>query len=136
LARWRQLNDSREASLPHWFINYVASDIFSQHLFAEFDFGGTSHFVGYNSRTAEASATFRIFTAHQMPTTGAMTLNLAGSGNFDSFAQSLMALLFRHLTISLIEYARKHAPRKPFYYRSFRYIKTEVYTIFHLRSIS
>jgi hypothetical protein len=41
-----------------------------------------------------------------MPASGAMTLNLAGSGYFDSFAQALMALLLRHLTISLIEYAQ------------------------------
>jgi hypothetical protein len=75
-------------------------NIFSPYLIAEFNPGRISHFIGYNRRTADAPSAFCVFTAHQMPTAGAMALNLAGSGNLNSFAQSLMALLFRHLTIS------------------------------------
>jgi hypothetical protein len=75
-------------------------NIFSLNLIAEFNPDRISHFIGHNSRTADASSAFCVFSAHQMPATGAMTLYLAGSGNLNSFAQSLMALLFRHLTIS------------------------------------
>jgi hypothetical protein len=76
-------------------------NICSQYLIAEFDFGRISHFTGYNSRAADAPSAFCVFTAHQMPSAGAMAFNLAGSGNFNSLSQSFMALLFRHLTISL-----------------------------------
>jgi hypothetical protein len=76
-------------------------NIFSQQLFTKFDFGRISHFTGYNGGAAYTPPAFRVFTTHQMPAAGAMTLNLAGSGNLDSFTQTLMALLFRHLTISL-----------------------------------
>ncbi len=55
------------------------------------------HFFGHNSVTADAPSVFSVFTAHQMPVAGAMVLYLAGSGNLDSFFQSLMGLLFRHL---------------------------------------
>ena len=77
-------------------INYTISDIFSQCLLTKLDFSRSCHFVGHNSRITEASAAFCVFTAHQMSAAGAMTLNLAGSGYFYSFAQTLMALLLRH----------------------------------------
>ncbi len=83
------------------FIDYILSNIFSQYLFAEFNPGCFGRFFGHNSRTADAPSVFSVFTAHQMPVAGAMVLYLAGSSNLDSFAQSFMALLFRHLTISL-----------------------------------
>jgi hypothetical protein len=68
------------------FTNYTISDIFSQYLLTELDFSRICHFVEHNSRIAEASAAFCVFTAHQMSAAGAMTLNLAGSGYFYSFA--------------------------------------------------
>lgn len=95
-------------------MNYIASDIFSEHLLTEFDFSRTRHFAGDDSSAAEASAAFRIFAAHQMPAAGAMTLKLAGGGNLDSLAQTLMALLLRHSTISSIGYIRDRAPKRPF----------------------
>ena len=93
---------------------YDLLNIFSLYLLAEFDFGRTSHFTGYNIRAADASSSFCVFAAHQMPATGSMPLNFAGSGNFNSFAQSFMTLLFRHLTISLIESIRYKASKRAF----------------------
>lgn len=84
-----------------YFIDYFLLKIFSLYLFAEFNPGCMGHFIGHNSRTANAPSAFSVFTAHQMPAAGAMALYLAVSGNLDSFAQSLMAFLFRHLNISL-----------------------------------
>ena len=81
-------------------INWLLS-IFSMYLFAEFNLGRLSHFIAHNIRAAYASSAFGVFAAHQMPAAGSFTLDLAGSGNLDSFTQSFMALLFRHLTISL-----------------------------------
>jgi len=72
------------------------------------------HCIIHNNRTADVPSAFSVFSAHQMPTPGAMALYLAGSGNLDSFAQSLMGLLFRHQTISLIEYTQNHASEKSF----------------------
>ena len=82
-------------------IDYCLLNIFPRYLFAEFNLGCIGHFIGHNSLTADTPSAFSVFTAHQMPVAGAMALYLAGSGNLDSFAQSLMGLLFRHLTISL-----------------------------------
>ena len=81
--------------------DYFLLNIFSQYLLTEFDFGRISHFTGHNSRAADAPSAFCVFAAHQVPAAGTMALNLAGSGNLDSLTQSLMALLFRHLSISL-----------------------------------
>jgi hypothetical protein len=47
---------------------------------------------------AEPPSTFSVFTAHKMATTGFFVLNLAVSGNLDSFAQPFMGFLFWHLT--------------------------------------
>jgi hypothetical protein len=58
-----------------------------------------------------------------MPAAGAMTLKLAGSGYFYSFAQTLMALLLRHLTIPLIEYAQNIASKRPFLMSFFSVLK-------------
>ena len=82
------------------FIYCILMNIFSLYLNAEFNPDRIGHFIRYNSRAANAPSAFSVFTAHQMPAAGAMALYLAGSGNLDSFAQSLMGLLFRHLTIS------------------------------------
>ena len=82
-------------------IDYILLNIVSLYLIAEFNPGCMDHFIGHNSRATNAPSAFSVFTAHQMPVAGAMALYLAGSGNLDSFAQSLMGLLFRHLTISL-----------------------------------
>jgi hypothetical protein len=89
-------------------------NIFSLYLFAKLNLSRFGHFIAYNIRAADVSSAFCIFTAHQMSAAGAMPLNLTGSGNLDSFAQSFMALLFRHLTISLIESIRYKASKKPF----------------------
>jgi hypothetical protein len=83
------------------FIDRILLNIQSLYLIAEFNFGRMGHCIGHNSRTANTPSAFSVFSAHQMPAAGAMALYLAGSGNLDSFSQSLMALLFRHLTISL-----------------------------------
>lgn len=82
-------------------IDDILLNIFSLYLIAEFNPDFIGHCIGHNSRAANTSSAFSVFTAHQMPAAGAMALYLAGSGNLDSFAQSLMGLLFRHLTISL-----------------------------------
>ena len=83
------------------FIDYILSNTFPWYLNAEFNPGRISHFTGHNIHAADAPSAFGVFTAHQMTAASAFALYLAGSGNLDSFAQSLMALLFRHLTISL-----------------------------------
>ena len=82
-------------------IDYILLNIFSLYLIAEFNPGCMGHCIGHNSRAANAPSAFSVFLAHKMPAAGTMALYLAGSGNLDSFAQSLMGLLFRHLTISL-----------------------------------
>jgi hypothetical protein len=110
-ARWRQLNESREASLHHLVINYIVSNIFSLYL-TEFNFGRMGHCIVHNNRTADMPSALSVFSAHQMPAAGAMALYLAGSGNLDSFAQSLMGLLFRHLTISFDRIYSKIMHRK------------------------
>jgi hypothetical protein len=93
---------------------YDLLNILSLYLLAEFNLGRISHFTGYNSSAANVSPAFCVFAAHQVPATGSMPLNFAGSGYFNSFAQSFMTLLFRHLTISLIESIRYKASKKPF----------------------
>ena len=102
------------------FIDYILSNIFPRYLFAEFNPGRFSHFVGHNTHAADAPSAFCVFATHQMPVAGAMVLYLAGSGNLDSFAQSLMGLLFRHLTISLNRIYPISCIEKAVYCRSFR----------------
>ena len=102
------------------FIDYILLNMFSRYLFAKFNLGCIGHFICHNSRTANAPSAFGVFTAHQMPAAGAMALYLAGSGNLDSFAQSLMGLLFRHLTISLNRIYPISSIEKAVYCRSFR----------------
>lgn len=66
-------------------------------LLIESDPGCFSQRTGYSSRTSYSPSAFGIFAAHKMPATTAFVPDFAGSSNFESFAQALMAFLFRHL---------------------------------------
>ena len=66
-------------------------------LFAECDPGRLGRCAGHCGRTADAPSAFGVFAAHKMASAGAFSLDLARSGNLDSFAQTLVGLLFRHL---------------------------------------
>ena len=103
------------------FIDYCLLNIHSLFLFAEFNLGRIGHFTGHNIRAADAPSALCVFTAHQMPAAGSFASDLAGSSNLDSFAQSLMALLFRHLTISLNRIYQISSIEKAVYCLSFRY---------------
>jgi len=70
--------------------------LLSRRLFAQFNPGPFSRRGSHNSRAGYPPSTLGVFTAHKMTATGAFALDLAGSGNLDSFAQTLMRLLFRH----------------------------------------
>jgi hypothetical protein len=60
--------------------------------------GSLSHRAFHSCRAVKPPSAFCVFTTHKMATTGAFVLDLAGSGNLDSFSQPFMGFLFRHLT--------------------------------------
>jgi len=59
-----------------------------------------SRCTGYNSWASYSPSTLGVLGAHKVAATRALVPDLAGSGNFDSFAQPLVGLLFWHLANS------------------------------------
>jgi len=70
-------------------------------LFTKPDFDCFSCRTGYNSRTSHPPSILGIFTAHKMTATASLPPDLTSSGDFDSFAQTFVGFLFRHLIDSL-----------------------------------
>ncbi len=56
--------------------------------------------TGHDSRPAYAPSAFGVFGAHKVTTARALAFDLAARSDFDSFTQTLMGLLFRHLANS------------------------------------
>jgi hypothetical protein len=77
--------------------DYLYIDLLRSSLPAQFDPDCIRGRAFHNRRAAYPPSTFWVFTAHKMTAAGSFMLDLAGSGNLDSFAQPFMGLLFRHL---------------------------------------
>jgi hypothetical protein len=107
-AEWLGTQAEKQARSTDYFLSIIC--LFSRYLLTEFNSGCFSHSTCHISRAAHSSATFGIFTAHKMTATGTLVTDLACSGNLDSFAQSLMGFLFRHLVKSL-KTTRNPAPK-------------------------
>ena len=58
----------------------------SFYLFAESGLDGLSGLTCNNGGSVDPSSSFSVFAAHKVSATGAPVFDLAGSGNFDSFA--------------------------------------------------
>lgn len=56
--------------------------------------------TGHEGRITNPSSSFGIFSAHKVASKGSFAFELAGSCYFDSFFQTLMGFLFRHITNS------------------------------------
>jgi len=69
----------------------------SRCLFTDFDPNRFGRRPCDDRRTAYSPSTLSVLTAHKMAATGVLAPDLAGRGNLDSLAQTLMGLLFRHL---------------------------------------
>jgi hypothetical protein len=83
------------------------------------------HSAGYNFGTADTSAAFCVFAAHQVAAERTLSADFAFGGHFNTFAQSLVGLLFRHITVSF----------KRSYIQLSKIVKLILYAIRAVRSI-
>jgi hypothetical protein len=70
-------------------------------LFAELYPDCSSRSAGDNCRTFYPPAPFGVLTAHKMAAAAASPVDFTGSGDFNSFFQTLVGFLFWHLISSL-----------------------------------
>jgi hypothetical protein len=65
--------------------------------FSKLDSDCSGRLTGNSCRTFYMPPPFGVFAAHKMTAADAMSEDFTGSGNFDSFFQTLMGFLFWHL---------------------------------------
>jgi hypothetical protein len=70
-------------------------------LLTELDSDCSGCSTGNNCRTFYSPAPLGVFTTHKMTAAATTSADFTGSSNFDSFAQTLVGLLFWHLIGSL-----------------------------------
>jgi len=63
---------------------------------AEFDPNFPGRGTGHNGRTGYTPSSFCALATHKMTTASPSMFDLAGSSDFNPFAQALMDFLFRH----------------------------------------
>jgi hypothetical protein len=76
-------------------------DYFLYPSLSKLDSDCSGRFTGNSCRTFYMPSPFGVFAAQKMTAADAMSEDFTGSGNFDSFAQTLMGFLFWHLIGSL-----------------------------------
>lgn len=87
---------------------------FQKSSFAELFLGCLGGGAGHDSRSTYPPSPFGVLAAHKMTGTGPLASYLAGPGDLDPFAQTLVSFLFRHLVNSF------KITRKPCIVGSFR----------------